>query len=208
MTLIEVTVAVALLALLSIGLLTSLRFGQRTFEQLNRVDASVADVVAAQRFLRTALESAYPFEAVFGEARTRYGFEGRHDNLELTAPSPQGSGSSGHYRYEIAVATRTDGTKDLVARGAPDRSDRFHAELEETLLEAIQTVEWSYRGSDAQWVSRWTDRRDLPQLVSLRVAFAPEDSRRWPELLIAPRITSDANCAFDVVSQSCRGEVP
>jgi hypothetical protein len=36
------------------------------------------------------------------------------------------------------------------------------------------------------------------------MTFAANDPRTWPDLVMSPRITDDANCEFDVVAQRCR----
>mgnify|MGYP006214980911 CR=1 FL=1 len=57
---------------------------------------------------------------------------------------------------------------------------------------------------DGVWLDSWRGKQPLPKLVRLRIGFPAGDARRWPELIVSPRITDDANCAFDVVAQRCR----
>jgi general secretion pathway protein J len=67
-----------------------------------------------------------------------------------------------------------------------------------------------------KWLDEWRERDRLPAAVRVRIKYASKDSRNmtktgpniwpgiWPDLVVVPRITDDANCEFDVVAQSCR----
>jgi general secretion pathway protein J len=45
----------------------------------------------------------------------------------------------------------------------------------------------------------------MPQLLRIQVRFTEGDSRTWPDLVIAPRITADVGCVYDQLTQQCRG---
>jgi general secretion pathway protein J len=200
MTLVEVLVALSLLAMLSAGLVSSFRVGQRTYAGVVQMDHMYWDVVVTQRFLREALEGAYPFEP---DAQHRnHGLEGTADTLSVTAPMSLADGSAGYRRYSFSFLSH-----DLVGVSEVDRNGGTASgnAATETLIPRVEKVEWSYFSStdDIGWRSDWTQRRP-PALVRLRVTFPPGDRRRWPDLVVAPRITDDANCEFDVVAQACR----
>lgn len=219
MSLIEALVALLLLSLLSTGILLTFRIAQRTYEQLTRAERAHAEVTTAQRLLRRLIESSYPFEPQAGAVRAEFGLEGSAERLRLTAHMPAAHGGAGHYRYELALVRSESARYNLIVRSWLDRrgieewggsSGPAGAAAEEVLLSDIERLEWAYleRTDDGaprpQWRSAWTSTVSAPALVRLRVAFAPEDPRRWPELLVAPRITDDANCEFDVIAQRCR----
>lgn len=213
MTLIEVLVALALLALLALGMFSTFHVGQRSYQQVARIDAALSDIVATQRFLRHVLESAYPFEVSSGAQQRVYGFEGERNRLAFTALMPLSAGSSGHYRYELALAAAANGSRNLIVRARLDRNGlaprggvpQQPGIGEEVLIERVAGIELDYLNPvDSQWVSSWQRTRTSPALVRVRVLFAQDDPRRWPELVIAPRVTDDANCNFDTVAQACR----
>ncbi len=214
MTLIELLVALLLLSLLSTGILTAFRVGHRSYAQLVRIDRAEWSTVVTQRFVRQVLESAYPIEPEPG--RASFGLEGLVDQLRVTAPATRGIGATGMERYEFQTVTRRDGLLDLRVRARLDRNGGSEAnagsdetEVSETLIERARTVDWSYLDPVAgSWVSEWTERRGLPALVRLRIAFPEGDSRRWPDLVAATRITDDANCDWDFVRQDCREPQP
>lgn len=211
MTLIEAVVALALLALLSVGLVGAFRVGERTYSKITQLDASSWDIAVTQRFLHQAIESANPGSAGAGEAAAAFGFEGAPGRLRFLAPMPQSAGAAGNYRYEVLVES-TSNSKNLIVRWIPDRGRSVSTEGgSETLISGIADAEWSYlqpaddaQGRSARWVSDWTGQSKLPVLVRLRVTFPERDSRRWPEFLVAPRLDADTGCHFDSISQSCR----
>jgi len=62
------------------------------------------------------------------------------------------------------------------------------------LVEDVHSVAFAYFGSrtdDAppDWYDEWNDEYGLPELVRLRVDFETGQTARWPELIVAPRIT-------------------
>ncbi len=212
MTLIEVLVALALLSMLSIGLTTAFRVGHGAYERVVKQDRSYWDVAVAQRFLRSALESVYPFQPGAASGQAPRGLEGESDRLSLTAELGAGDALIGHRRYAFSLVSRGDGRSDLVATAQVDRNgsnavqDTADAPRAETVIAGVASVEWSYYDATAGaagWHSSWSEQRP-PALVRLRVGFPKGDSRVWPDLLVTPRITDDANCQFDVVAQACR----
>jgi general secretion pathway protein J len=206
LTLIEVVVALAIVALIAVVLFQALRFGQGAHEKVVDRGGSSWQLFASQRLVRSLLESAYPGEPAANETVPAYGLEGDRERVSLIAAAPLAAGGVGFQRYEIEPRRNERGTMDVVVRW---RSDLATAEPapEETLIEDVTGIQWSYQGNDdvAQpaWVDRWHGQL-LPRLVRLQVRFAADDPRVWPDLVMAPRITDDANCSFDVVAQRCR----
>ena len=219
MTLIEALVALALMAILSVGLLTTFRIGGHVYNQVSRVDAGARDSASVQRFLRQALESAYPLKPHPGRLRGEYGLEGSEESLTFLAPSPESSGSAGHYRYELVLEPAEGGSRNLLVRWQPARASPHTVSTDElnseVLLAGIDSLEWSYLETvdptsgqplAPRWRPTWSGTARLPTLVRLRVRFPPGDVRSWPEFVVAPRITDDAGCQFDPISEICRDD--
>src|SRR5262249_7311784 len=179
MTLIEVMVALALLSLLSVGMVTAFRVGEHAYRQLREADAAEQEVLMAQRFLRGILQSPYPFHPAASEP-AKFGIQGDAEDLELTAPMSYALGHAGHCRYWIEVERTASGARNLIVRWALDRHGASIATERETLIAGIEGLEWSYRGS-AAWTHTWTGTRALPSLVRLHVEFPAGDSRHWPD---------------------------
>lgn len=213
-TLIEMIVALAIVSLMSVAMLQAWRFSQRALTQTTRVDAAVHEVAATQRLLRRIVEHAYPFEtgATVAPGAPR-GLMGQSRGFTVTAPAPGLTGGVGMYRYDVAL---TDGgdlevSWELDRNGAPDTESRGAARRE-TLLGGVESMSVEYlelveRGNgeiESFWHETWVDKPALPALVRIRLKFSDGDRHTWPELVVAPRISTDANCVFDVVSQMCR----
>ena len=212
-TLIEMVVALALVSLMSVAMLQAYRFSQRTLAQATRVDAAAREVANAQRMLRKLIEQAYPFEVVNdgSTAIAAYGLVGNERGLALTAPAAAHLGGVGHFRYALVLEEH-----GLEVAWALDRNGLEQASesagREEQILDGVESISIAYlelvtRGDgqiEPNWRDSWIDKTDLPALVRIRLEFTPGDRRQWPELIVAPRISADANCVFDVVSQMCR----
>lgn len=221
MTLIEVMVTLTLLGLLSVGLVTTFHLGESTYRQLTRAAWGEHEVVIAQRFLRQILQSAYPFRQRASAREPTFGLEGTSSVLTVTAPMPRGHGAKGNYRYQFLLASVSTGTRNLILRWCLDRNGAIAAgsagsadDREEVLVSDVETVEWSYLDSpprspglvdvEPEWRSTWLESRKLPAAIRLRITFGAGDHRVWPDLVVVPRVTEDANCEFDVVAQACR----
>lgn len=214
LTLIEMVVALALVGMMAAVLFESLRFGQRSYQKTVQRGDDLWQIFASQRLIRSLIENAYPREPAATEMAREYGLQGNERSIIVTASAPLANGGGGLYRYEIALRARAAGGNDVVVRWRPDYAATAETAViaEEVLLERVASVQWSYQGSAqeaagadvAPWRDAWDGQRALPKLVRLRVSFAPADPRRWPELIVAPRLTDDANCLFDVVAQRCR----
>jgi len=214
-TLIEMMVALALVSLMSLAMFQAYRFSQRAMMQATLVDAASHDVGAAQRFLRRVLEQVYPFEPGAGGAPEGqpHGLTGEISRLEVTAPALAAEGSAGLYRFDISVEGGEKG--ELTVRWAQDRNglqklnekngqhEVLLTDVQSFSVNYLELVELGNGQFEPHWRDTWLDRLP-PALVRIKITFAPGDRRRWPELIVAPRISADANCLFDVVSQSCR----
>jgi hypothetical protein len=67
------------------------------------------------------------------------------------------------------------------------------------LVENIADVSFGFfgaadadRNGDPRWRDRWENMPGLPLLVRINVTFPDGDGRIWPELVVAPMITSPA----------------
>lgn len=220
MTLIEVLTALALFALLAAVLLLAFRLADHNNRSVVRLNQSSWQVVVAQRFLRRVLESAYPFEQAPGALA--HGIDGTGSTLAVSGPMPMAAGFMGFYRYVFMLQKRSDGLNNLIVQtaldrgGAPSPLTGSAGAPREPLLARIESVRWSYlvprtdsfdSGSQSTWVDSWHQSMP-PLLIRLRVTFPPKDARVWPEFLVQPRITDDAQCEFDAIAQICRRVAP
>jgi general secretion pathway protein J len=213
-TLIEMLVALTLVAMMSVAMLEAYRFSQRVLAQTTRVDGAIHDVAAAQRLLRRVIETAYPFEPPggVGTGETPRGIVGTASGFSVSAPAPARSGGIGLYRYTLALsegalemAWATDRNGESVTEtGSESQHEALLKGVDSISVEYLELIERANGDIEPFWRETWIDKLAPPALVRIRVRFASGVRRTWPELIVAPRISTDANCVFDVVSQMCR----
>jgi general secretion pathway protein J len=188
-TLIEVLVAVTLLAVLVTLLAGGLRLGFRAWETVEARSGGIHEVVAAQRFVRRALAEA--LQPAADDPPRAAVFSGAPDRVAVVAPLPAHLGG-GLHRLTFALAPGARG-RDLVVHLRPFRPRDPEAGPQETfvLLEDVDGLQLAYYApgevpGDGSWLGAWPDTEALPALVSMRLT--PLGGRRhWPELLVRPR---------------------
>jgi general secretion pathway protein J len=214
-TLLEMAVVLALLAMMSIIIIEGLRFGGRAYTEVATVDDDEWQLFAAQRFLRAVLESAQPFKPERADGMA-YGLEGTATGAAVSASRSRLRGPGALTRYELFLAADRAHSqrRNLMVRARIDRDG--HAEPQESredgdvLIENVSRIEWSYFDAPckapATWHDEWQGRRELPALVRVRIVFPPGDSRHWPDLIVAPRVTDDFIFSlYDDGTRACDG---
>ena len=208
-TLLELMIALAILGLLSLMLFGGLRFGFRAWDRESAHANAVTDVGIAQGFLRRGIGSAYPIFLLDSEGKRINPFMGAADRLEFLAPAPASTGGGGRDRYVLTTESADDRT-DLVLWSQPELAAEPNKRVKTILVPGIRGLSIDYFGQqvgdgDAQWYSAWDEATHLPRLVRVRLDFASDDFRKWPEFIVAPRIAVDANCVYDALTQGCKG---
>jgi general secretion pathway protein J len=207
-TLLELLVAMALLALLMVLLFGGLRFGARAWDSSQAHSTGMDEVRLVQGELQREIEQAYPYWLTTDPLNPSIDFHGAPDSMNFLAPVPQVVAGGG--RARIAFERRGDGRyEQLMMRAEPELSSGGNA-WEEPLLRNIAFVGFSYYGSENPdeppvWHDRWDGARALPTLIRVHVAFPKGDARVWPELIVAPHIVVDANCNYDASTKRCQG---
>jgi general secretion pathway protein J len=56
------------------------------------------------------------------------------------------------------------------------------------------------------WQPTWVARNQPPELVRVRLVFAAQDRRRWPDLVVRPRTTISTACLVSVRTGRCERE--
>lgn len=210
-TLVELLIALTLLAMLSLLLFGGLRFGTRSWQR-SEADVSATDQIGiAQSFLRRALEAAYPARLLPDTAQAKIDFEGTSQGIRFLTPAPAALSVGGMGRFTL-IADRRENEKvlSMISRFELARENSSSSAMDVRLLGGFDNAEFEYFGSDRPadpptWRNSWTDHATLPELVRIRIKFSDGDRRSWPDLVVAPRLTVDANCLYDPVIRRCRG---
>ena len=185
-TLVEVLVALGLLALLGVMLSDGLRFGVRVWERTREASSALGDVSATQNFLRRRLE---------GPTRAE-GFGGEADLLSVQALWMADLGSGTFHVFELGLV-RDDGVAPgaLVLswrpaeEGAPPDPALVGSRV---LLDGVDALDIRYFGAlpddplpEPRWREAWPLDAGRPALVLIDLRFA-DPRRRWPPFVAAP----------------------
>ncbi len=197
-TLLELLVSMTLLALLFMLLFGGLRFGMRAWEHGSTTADGTQSIRIVQDLVRGEVERTCPRRKPAQPQDTpRVDFSGERSGLGFLAPAPSSAG--GARCVGVTLTVKPDGTLERLVLGVGVNRQ------ETDLLRHAQAIELSYLGTDGIWQSSWRGQTELPALVRLRVTFPPGDTRLWPELFMAPRISAEADCTYDAATKSCRG---
>jgi len=211
-TLLEMTVVLLLVALMSSVIMQGLTFGMRSYAQVVKGNDANWNLFLTQRFLRDALETTYPFDPQ-RSANQAYGLQGTASRLSFSAAMARSTAPGALNRYELFAAAddRDTHQQNLVLNWGPDRNGRTSTSARsEVLVKNIERVELSYartpcNGGNIQWLDAWQGHRTLPALVRMRVIFPNDDRRQWPELIVGPRVSSDATSWLDPAPDTACG---
>jgi len=198
-TLLELLVALTLMALLSVLLFGGLHFGVRAWEAGGKHIEQASRVETVQNLLRRQVSQARRLPQA-ADAGSVAPFVGQADSLVFIAPLPVHRGIGGSYLFRL-THRETNGRSDLALAWHLYRPELLTGGLAEpdeeaTLLEDIAGIELAYYGAvdeeqPMQWWDAWDGASGMPQLVRLRVEFPQGDPRRWPDLII--RILGSSN---------------
>jgi general secretion pathway protein J len=191
-TLMELLVALAIL-----GLLTALgaglfRLSARSFERTSRRAAETAATESVQSLLRALLSRALLSPA--GDRTAA--FTGAPDSLLFTATLPHALDQNGPTDIRLRTESAASNGKSLVIEWYDSTRNAWEKTV---LLPAIDEARFAYFGQAAEgtgsaWQSNWNIRTALPLAIRLDIAFAKTDARSWPQLTVAPMITSNISC--------------
>jgi prepilin-type N-terminal cleavage/methylation domain-containing protein len=183
LTLIELLVSLALLAVLTGFLAGGLVMGRRALAA-DRVAGQGGETDAAIEVVARLVGSALPAAAV-GE-----GLEGRADSISFVGLSEGHALGGGPYKFSL----RRNGL-DVIVEAAPLLTGADHrdspSQANAVVLTGVRAVRFGYFGkantaAASGWRSDWHGIDHLPDLVSIQIDF--EDERRnEPAVLVALR---------------------
>jgi general secretion pathway protein J len=196
-TIVELLVSLAILGLMSVMLLSGVTTGRRVWDKVEARGSEADTIASASAQVRTLIETAFP-ETLFSTGDPSVAFAGNTLGMTFLAAPPAGT-ASGPAEYRLG--TDASGALTLVRAGAatPLR-----------LLDGVRATEFAYFGAAApdnerRWRGAWREQPRLPELVRVRLGFAPGDRRVWPDLVAHPAATLDYACVTDLASGDCRG---
>lgn len=205
-TLLELLVAITLLAFLSIGVVAGLRFGNEVWRKAQDRNVAANDMRVAERILAGNLARVYPKFIASATGGGTVDFDGAQRSVTFLSTLP----ASGHIsRNTLRAVTDGSGLAMQIDSVAELANGRAGATMQ-ILLRHLSAVEFSYFGTaeDSKtpaWHSTWQDQGAPPDLIRIRAASAGPGVVPWPEMIIAPRIAADAGCVYDPLTKFCQG---
>jgi general secretion pathway protein J len=215
-TLVELTIALVLLAMMAALLYGALGFAGTASDKGEAKAEASAAMRLTEDFLRAQLESQHPlrlrkvaeFPLVFG---------GERDELRYAAALPSRVSAGGVWYFRLTIAKDDPRSPLVLERTVPDvnaaRPPEFATDADRSVLaQDIAEVKFGYYGRDAgainaddpTWRDRWDNTQRLPLLV--RIEVTPKKGPPWPPLVVAPREAPEAGCrAYDPTRQVCAG---
>jgi general secretion pathway protein J len=215
-TLLELIVALTLLALMASVLFGALGFAGRSWEGGETKAEATAQMRLSHGFLRTQLESQHPMR-MRKMPDFPLLFTGTNAELRFAAPLPARVTGGGVWLYRVRVAEDDDRGRLVLERMLPDTDAGAFPEFDDAdrsvLAEGVKELRIDYYGYDAgvsrnaatpSWRDRWEDRQRLPILI--RIEVVPRAGASWPPLVVSPRKGLQAGCRqWDIANERCVG---
>jgi len=221
MTLVEVLVAVALMAMLAVLIANGTRLTGRIWSMAELQASDVDDIDTVEGLLRRTIARARPSFASADPGDTTIALAGEPDRLTLVAPR-SGVAGGGEWVRQVLFVAPHEGSNALILAWQADASGAEAAVSQAVLLDRVASVRFDYFGPPAQgdgpaaWSDTWQDRTSLPELV--RVALEREGAgsgagtvsgpRAWPPLVVQTRVNANAGCLFEPGQTGCRRAGP
>jgi general secretion pathway protein J len=210
-TLIELSVALVLLALISSVLYGTLSLAGTSWNRGEAKAQQSSEMRLTEGFLRRTLSAQHPLRLHKAVAQPLY-FSGTRDTLAYAA-ALTGRAGAGMYYFRVAVTADGESSRLTLARVIPDygatQLPEFGSDFS-VLADGIAEVRFGYFGRDAgasnlvipTWRDHWDDAQRLPDLISVDVT--PVSGSPWPTLLVEPRLAPEAGClAWNAAAQRC-----
>lgn len=200
-TLIELTVALVLLALMASVLYGALSLAGTSWDRGEAKVQQTAEMRLTEDFLRATLASQHPLRFQKVLEKPLY-FVGVNDSLSY-AVALSGRAGAGTYYFKVAVTPNGESSRLTLARVIPDYAATQLPDLGNdfsVLADGIAEVRFGYFGRDPgavdavapTWRDRWDDPQRLPDLI--RVDVKPIQGAPWPTLIVEPRLAPEVGC--------------
>lgn len=202
-TLVELTIALVLMAGIAALLYGSLSLAARSWDGGEAVAQQVSDMRATQTYLRAQLSEEYP-QRLRKAAELPLLFAGERDEIRYAAALPARVAEGGVYYFRVAVVRSGEKSQLVQQRRIPDpaalQEPEFGDADRSVLADGIAELRIAYFGRDAgatdadepTWRDRWDDKQRLPLLV--RIDVKPAKGPGWPTLVVEPRRAPEAGC--------------
>ncbi|RDS83208.1 prepilin-type N-terminal cleavage/methylation domain-containing protein [Dyella psychrodurans] len=199
-TLLEVLGAMALLALLLLGVYSGVRSATHTVQAGTVKIEQLDEVRSAQQFLRRELAQAMAQPIAHDSDGNNIYFVGSESEMRFVAPLPGYLGRMGPQLIQLKLVPGDKGKGERLEASLavlpPDGSAPKPLGDPQVLVDGIKGGGFSYRGVNQQgqpmdWQSDWKYTGTMPNVVSIHLSL--DNGREWPlmsaSLLVNPAAT-------------------
>lgn len=191
-TLLEVLLAITLLALLLAGAMGGIRAATRAMHSGEQAIDRTNRLRVTQEFIRHEISRALPL--AFGQEKgsgANFVFQGENDFLRFVAPMPGHLSRGGAYVQSLELARGRNGMQLLFTHqmlNGFDLDKLSTKDLEPVLLiDGIRNGRLLYRKYDDEgklddWTDDWEDPSALPVMVRIELEMTAESGIVWPTM--------------------------
>lgn len=190
-TLLELLVALSLLALLSVYAVSAIRYLQN-FDRVQTLIEDRSAMEAVRTHLRRSIEAMRTAFLIGEGSSPKLAFSGRKEAISLVTHADSRLEYGGLYLVRFEVNEDASGLRDLVTtrRAFRPRMDPAAPGTDSlTVLAHIETLSLSYFGSPQEggkpdWYADWPEGNVLPQAIRIEIGFAAGDQRLFAPLVV------------------------
>jgi general secretion pathway protein J len=197
-TLVELLVAIALIALLTVGLYQAFGIGTRAASTVSANIDRPAQIAVAYDFMQRAFTGAEPLPMATDPSQATINFDGESQSLSFVALPPAYLAIGGFQLLHLGLEPGKNGARLIVSwEGVPRGPIAPQPQMPQPsiLVDKVRSVAFAYFGAPGpkqqpSWLDRWSDRDGLPKLIRMRLTLA--NGVRAPDLIVAPRLAEIA----------------
>ena len=212
-TLVELIVALVLMAAIAALMFGSLSLAARTWDSGEAKVLQVSDMRSTQTYLRQQITAQYP-QRQWKAVGLPLLFGGDAGAIRFAAVLPARVVEGGVYLFRISLMQNGDKSQLVQERMIPDLTTPDEPEFKDAersvLADDVTELKIAYYGRDPDaadaelptWRDKWDDKQRVPLLV--RIDVKPAKGPSWPTLTIEPRRSLEAGCpSWDPAQHRC-----
>jgi len=181
-TLLEMLLAVTILAVIVVILGGAMRLGYRSAEKGERKIESAERVRRTIEIVESQIQALLPL-TVKEQAERKPNFSGDRKTLTISTNYSMWDGRKGYILAEYTVKSEASGRESLFLKEKPLGVETA---TEILLLKDCSSVEFAYleKGltkEDAKWIERWNSEETVPERIKIAIKFGA-----WNYSLVVP----------------------
>jgi general secretion pathway protein J len=172
LTLVEVLIAITILAVIVVLMASALRVGARAWEAGEKRAAAQQELRAIVELLTDALSGAFPYQGRVGEGEERgILFVGEADEVRFVTSLPPLFLEAPAVPFHAVTLRHVADDRELrVTERLLPNDEPFGEDPHVVLSRAIETLRFEYRDDEGNWQDRWERNRNaLPVTIKVEL---------------------------------------